>query len=172
MDPEDPLGMDAIDLVATVGGLDPVVVTLREFLHRSGAVRVCAVLAHEDEAALVDVGRLLPVEVTIGQRIVHLPHALELDAEPHPLPEVRQLPPFDVKPEAGEVHSTIGGLEHYAEAVLALARVLGPRAVAMATFSTNTPDKPLSITAREGDPLVLAIGEEDFEMEPGWPERR
>jgi hypothetical protein len=35
---------EPIDLVGSVGALDEVVVTLREFLHRSGAVRAVAVV--------------------------------------------------------------------------------------------------------------------------------
>jgi hypothetical protein len=156
-----------IELAESVGDLDQVVVTLREFLHRTGALRVVAV--RPDLEWMVDVGRLLPVEVAQGERMVHLAHSQALDAEPLPLPELRQLPKFDVLPESGEVHSTIGGLEHYAEGVRELSRVLGEGAVAVASFETNTPDLPLSISARGTDPLVLAIGEDDYEMEAGWP---
>src|SRR4051794_41906508 len=97
-----------IDLVATVGDLDPVVATLRDVLHRSGALRVVAVVDRA-EPAIVDVGRLLPVEVQVGERLVHLPHAMELDAEPIVEPALRQLPPFEVDAATGEVIGTIGG---------------------------------------------------------------
>ena len=70
-----------IDLVASVADLDPVVATLRDVLHRSGALRVVAVVDRE-EPAIVDVGRLLPVVVQVGERLMHLPHAMELDGEP------------------------------------------------------------------------------------------
>ena len=114
---------DAIDLVGSVGPLDPVVVALREFLHRSGAVRAVAVVGRDpgESPAVIDCARLTPIEVDLGDRIVHLPHAIELDAEPPPLPDVRQA--------------------------------------------------PLAITARAdgSEPIVLALGEEEFPMEPGWP---
>lgn len=159
-----------VDVVATVGALDPTVMLLREFLHRSGAIRAVAVVGLEDDVALVDVGRLLPVEVTIGERTVHLPHALQLDAAVLMVPEVRQLPAFDVDPASGEVNSPLGGLEHYAIAVRQLAGILGGDNVALASWETTTPDAPLSITARASeDALILALGEEEFEMEPGWP---
>ncbi len=159
-----------VDVVATVGALDPTVLLLREFLHRSGAIRAVAVVELEDDVALIDVGRLLPVEVTIGERVVHLPHALQLDAAVLLVPEVRQLPAFDVDPATGEVSSPLGGLEHYAIAVRQLAQILGADNVALATWETTTPETPLSITARASeDVLVLALGEEEFEMEPGWP---
>ncbi len=160
-----------VDVVATVGALDPTVMLLREFLHRSGAIRAVAVVELEDDLAIVDVGRLLPVEVTIGDRVVHLPHALQLDAAVLMVPEVKQLPAFDVNVETGEVGSPLGGLEHYAIAVRQLAGILGDQNVALASWETTTPDLPLSITARASeDAMVLAIGEEEFEMEPGWPE--
>jgi hypothetical protein len=159
-----------IDVVATVGALDPTVMLLREFLHRSGAIRAVAVVALEDDVALVDVARLQPVEVTIGERVVQLPHALQLDAAVLMVPEVKQLPAFDVDPATGEVNSPLGGLEHYAIAVRQLAQILGADNVALASWETTTPDVPLSITARASeDALILALGEEEFEMDPGWP---
>src|ERR1700754_2361845 len=100
---------EEIDLVATVGPLDAVVETLRDVLHRSGALRVAVVVdAGEDQpAALVDVGRLAPVEVRIGDRIMHLPHAIELEAESFGGGiALRQLPPFEVEPETGQVTGT------------------------------------------------------------------
>jgi len=159
-----------VDVVATVGALDSTVMLLREFLHRSGAIRVVAVVGLHDDVALVDVGRLRAVEVTIGERVVHLPHALRLDAAVLMVPEVKQLPAFDVDPSTGDVSSPLGGLEHYAIAVRQLAQLLGEENVALATWETTTPDAPLSITARASeDVLILTLGEEEFEMEPGWP---
>lgn len=159
-----------MDVVASVGALDPTVELLREFLHRSGALRAVAAVALADDLALVDVERLQPVVVTIGERIVRLPHALTLDVPVLMVPEVRQLPPFEVDAATGAVTSPLGGLEHYAIAVRELAAILGPGNVALATWETTSDDVPLSITARGGDEaLVLALGEEDFEMEPGWP---
>src|SRR3954471_14721307 len=89
---------DVPELVASVGPLDPVVVLLREFLHRSGALRAVAVVAGEpgEDPAVVDVRRLPPTEVEVAGRVVLLPHAIELDAPPPPagLPSVRQMAPF------------------------------------------------------------------------------
>lgn len=164
---------DAIDLVGSVGPLDPVVVALREFLHLSGAVRAVAVVDREagEGPAVVDCARLAPIEVDFGDRIVHLPHAIELDAEPPPLPDVRQLPAFEVNVETAEIAAPIGGVAHLAAAVRDLAAALGGRNVAMAQFATNDPAAPLAITARAdgSEPIVLALGEEEFPMEAGWP---
>jgi hypothetical protein len=157
---------EPIDVVTTVGALDAVVVLLREFLHRSGAVRAVAVVDQED-AAIVDCSRLAPIEVTIGDHSVVLPHAIELDAPALPVPEVTQLPPFEVSNERGEIASPLGGIEHYLRAVHALSAALpGERSLALATWSTTDQDAPLSITARGEEPFVVSLGDEQFEVDP------
>jgi hypothetical protein len=121
-------------------------------------------LADHDEPAVVDVGQLLPIEVQVGTRRVHLPHALELDAEPLGHVEVRQLPPFDVDPASGEVTGTIGGLHHMAGAARELAAMLGGRSVALLSLRTTTPDLLLTITARPGERTVVTLGDEEYEL--------
>ena len=165
--PEEP-----IDVVASVGPLDVTVAALREFLHRSAAIRVAAIvdLAPGEGPALIDVSRLAPTEIAMGGRVVQMPHAIELDAEVPELPDVKPLPPFEVTPQTGEVAGPIGGMEHYARAVRGLAGLLGGRNVAMVQFETNDPEHPLGITARADDPIVVSIGDDEYEMEPGWPD--
>jgi hypothetical protein len=166
---------DVVEVVASVGALDEVVALLRDYLHRTGAVRAVALVdrAPGEGPAVVDCGRLAPVEVDLGDRRVYLPHAIELDVAPPELPPLRQLPPFEVDAEAGEVAGPIGGLEHVVEGVRALAAALGGRNVALAQFETTDPDAPLTVTARAepGEPLVVALGEEEFELDAGWPRR-
>jgi hypothetical protein len=81
------------------------------------------------------------------------------------------LPPFDVDAAEAEIAAPIGGVAHLAAAVRDLAAALGGRNVAMAQFATNDPQAPLAITARAdgSEPIVLALGEEEYAMEPGWP---
>lgn len=155
-----------IDLVASVGPLDAVVETLRDVLHRSGALRVAAVVDVPDESpALVDVARLSPVEVQVGERLMHLPHAIELDAEPLGSDiELRQLPPFEVDAATGEVVGTIGGLNMLAEAMKELSRRFGGQSVAMAQYPTATRETLLTVTARSGEPVLVTLGEEEFEL--------
>ena len=164
---------EPIELVASVGPLDVVVVALREFLHRSGAVRAVAVVDREpgEGPVVVDCARLLPIEVDYGDRVVHLPHSIELDAEPPALPDVRQLPPFEVDTDKAEIAAPLGAVAHLAGAVRDLAAALGGRNVAMAQFATNDPAAPLAITARAdgSEPIVLALGDEEFPMDPDWP---
>src|SRR3954470_10163768 len=152
-----------IELVATVGPLDPVVATLRDVLHRSGALRVVAVLDTEPPA-IVDVGRLLPVEVQVGERKMHLPHAIELDAEPLGHIEARALPPFEVDASSGEVIGTIGGLDYVADIARGITGLLGGRSVALLEMPTTSAGVPLAVTARLGEPVVVTIGEQEFEL--------
>lgn len=169
---------DRIELVASAGALDAAVAALREFVHRSGALRAVGLVDRDpgEGPAVVECGRLAVIEVDFGDRIVHLPHGIELDVATPPLPDVRQLPPFDVDPVTGEVIGTIGGLDHLVGGVRGLAAALGGRNVAMAVFETTVPDMPLAITARagDGDPVVIAIGEDPanrFEWRaPGQPD--
>lgn len=159
---------EPVEVVASVGELDPTVVLLRDFLHRSGALRAVAVVERTGEGpAVVDCARLAPIEVDLGGRVVHLPHAIELDADAPPLHgDFRQLPPFEVDAATGEVRSMIGGLHHAIEQVTALAAALGGRNVALAQYPTLPPDVPLSVTARagSGEAPVIALGDEAFEL--------
>jgi hypothetical protein len=151
-----------IDLVASAGGLDPVVAALREFIHRSGALRAVAVTPD----SMVDCARMHPIEVTTQGATVALPHAIELDVgDPIAVPDVLQPPPFEVDPDALEVRSPIGVLEAMGGAVRAMATAIGPNVVVMATFPTLPPERALSITARGAEPLVYALGEELFSLD-------
>ncbi|MFM8561790.1 MAG: hypothetical protein ACKOB9_06785 [Solirubrobacterales bacterium] len=160
----------AIETVASVGVLDPAVVTLREFLHRSTAARAIAVVEREPGLgpAVIDCGRFEAIEVELGDRTVRLPHDAPRDAVAPPLPEVKPIPPFEVDPQTGEVAGTIGGLEHLVDAVGSLADALGAGSVAMAVFATTDPANPLSVSCRAGgsEPPVVAIGDEPFELPP------
>jgi len=155
---------EKIDLVATVGDLDPVVETLRVFLHDSGALRAVAVVDSQTNPAIVDVARLAPVEVTTPAGVVHLPHAIELDAQELARPRVHQLPPFDVDAEQGTVIGTMGGVDMVSDALKVLAAAFGGESVAMAQFPTSTGELQLTISVRVGEPVIVAIGDDQFEL--------
>jgi hypothetical protein len=157
---------ESIDVVLSAGELDPSIVALREFLHATSALEAQGVVDRGDDIppALVTVGRATPIEVVDGARTVHLPHAVELDAEKPGFQRVPQLPPFEVDPDEGIVSGALGGINALAESVEALARALGGRSVALAFFLTTDPDVPLGIAARDGEDTVLTIGEEQFTL--------
>jgi hypothetical protein len=69
----------------------------------------------------------------------------------------------------GEIASPLGGVEHLARAVRALVDLFPGRSVLTVAFTTTDPETPLHIAARTDDPIVLAIGDQQFEMAAGWP---
>lgn len=157
---------EGIEVVLSAGELDPIVVALREFLHRANAVQVQAVVDRGDEPpALVSCGRLEPIEVIRGDEVVHLPHGVELGHEPPAdLPTVPALPPFEVDDAEGTITGPLGGVEAVARAVQALSAHLPGRSVAVAFYPTTSPELPLGIAARVGEPVVVSIGEQQFTM--------
>lgn len=157
-----------VEVVTSAGELDVVVVLLREFLHRSGALRAVAAVDRgaDRPPAVVDCERFLPVEVDLGDRLLHLPHDAQLHVPAPELPHVHQQPAFEVDAASGTVTGAIGGLEHLALAVRALADALGGRGVALATFETTNAELPLALSARAGgaEPVVVTLGDDAFEL--------
>lgn len=157
-----------VEVVTSAGELDVVVVLLREFLHRSGALRAVAAVDRGAgiPPAVVDCGRFLPVEVDLGDRLLQLPHEVQLHVPAPSLPHIHQQPAFEVDPASGVVTGAIGGLEHLAFAVRALADALGERSVALATFETTNAELPLALSARAGgaEPVVVTIGDDAFDL--------
>jgi hypothetical protein len=142
--------------------------TLRAYVSRSGALQAVAATEHG-------------IVTCDGTGVVTVQD--HEDAESLPVPwrgaeaadlgvELKRLPPFDADAEAGEVSGVLGGLEHVAEGVLALARALGPPSVALAWLPTLDGETTLAISAREGEGLVVVIGDEQYEMDEGWPPSR
>ncbi|MCW2968402.1 MAG: hypothetical protein JWM71_2174 [Solirubrobacteraceae bacterium] len=145
--------------------VDTAVVALRNFVHLSGALRAQAVVPGEPGTppALVSCTRLGPIEVLVGERAVELAHDVELEAPTPDLGDLRALPPFEVSAERGEVAGVIGGVDMVADAMFAVAAALGPQAAVVVELDTTTPDLPLVLSARVGEPLLVTLGDESFE---------
>ena len=144
---------------------DVAVATVRAFAERSGAERVVLLL---DEGP----GAPTLIELTAaGLEIVARGHPAPepAAARPAPLPEIRRPPAsaLALDLEHGELEAPIGTVVHLAEVVLALARAAGGRSVATVDFSTRDPELPLTIAAREGEPIVLAVGDRQFLLPEG-----
>jgi hypothetical protein len=138
----------------------------REFLHRSGALRVGLVVDRGDDRdpAVVDCARLAPISVIEDGEQSELPHGAPLLVAPPPLPEVRQVFGIQADPVAGTVAAPPGAVELLGRALLGVAELLGGRSIAAADFETIDPDTPLGLAARGGEPLVALVGEEQFEL--------
>jgi hypothetical protein len=148
-----------------------IVVTLRRFVRASGALEATLLLDQGAEllVLVVECPAVGPVLLAEGEDAVQL-DADRLAAEPLPLPEVKTLPPFEVDAVRAEITAPLGGVEHQARAVRELAEAFPGRSVLSVKFATTDVETPLTIVARAGDPLVLALGaEEQFEMPAGWP---
>jgi hypothetical protein len=146
------------------------VVTLRAFTAASGAASALLVLDQGEgiPPLLAQCPADGPVTLSEGEDTVAL-DADRLAAAPLPLPDVRALPPFDVDALRAEITAPLGGIEHLARAVRELADAFPGRSVLTVTFATSDEDTPLHLSARTGDPLVLGLGDEQFEMDSRWP---
>jgi hypothetical protein len=142
--------------------LPVVLATVDDFAARAGAERVVVLLdaepplmveRSEEEGALA-----------VTQREETRPAAPARGIAPLGLPDLRAVPAstLSANPDTGELEAPLGAVQQLVDSVLALARVLGGRSVATATFPTRDPDTPLTIAAREGEPVVLEIAGRHF----------
>jgi hypothetical protein len=147
------------------------VATARAFAAAAGAERVVLLVDRGDDrpAAMVECDELGAVEVAEDEDRWALEPGTPVGAQPRPLPELRPPPPtalyFD--PETAELEAPLGAVANLARGVLALAAALGGRSVASVDFPTRDPQLALTIAGRDGDPVVVAAGEQRFELPPG-----
>jgi hypothetical protein len=145
--------------------------TVRAFSERSRAERVVLLvdLGDEHPPAMLDCAPGGALELTDAGAMWRVPADVEAGARPRPLPDVRPPPPtaLSLDPETGQLEAPLGVVANLAGAVLALARAFGGRSVATADFTTRDPDVPLTIAAREGEPVVVAAGDHRFTLPAG-----
>lgn len=143
---------------------------VREFLHRAGALRVTVLVDRGPARSPMVVDALddgtLEVELGPGEE------GPGQDGAPAavPVPDVRAMPPLHVTRTAEGVDLPLVQLAYLAGHVRAFAQALGGRSVATVHLATSDPALPLVIGAREGEPLVVVLGEEAFPLPDGWPE--
>lgn len=143
--------------------LELAVALSREVLHRTGALRVSMALDHA-EPAIVECERLRAIVVRDADGERTLPHDAAAGVTLPPLPVMRQLPPFQADVDSGEVAGVLGGLEHLGRAIREVAGLLGGRSVVAADFETDDPDIPLGIAGRPGEPVIVLLGEHEYEL--------
>ena len=144
------------------------IATVRAFGERSDAGRVVLLIdrGDDDPPTMIDREADGSIELTDAAEPVTIPaHAL-VPAEPRGLPELRPAPPASIRadPETGELAAPIGAIANLGYGVLGLARAFGGRSVASADFATHDPQLSMTIVAREGEPLLLAVGDGRFEL--------
>ena len=142
------------------------VATVRAFAAASGAERVVLLIDQGEDApaAMLDADGDGAVQINDAGQEFEVPADTPLGAPPRPLPALRQVPATAVAldPDTGELEAPLGTIANLGEAVLGLAAAFGGRSVATAEFATRDPRLPITIAAREGEPLVLAAGNRRF----------
>ena len=140
--------------------------TVRAFAQGAGAERVAVLLDPANGGAPVLVERLEDGGLEIADGETTLPFAPDTEVAPLPLPPLRPVPASAISadPDTGELAAPLGGIQLLADSVLALARAVGGRSVATATFATADPSMPLTLAAREGEDVVLELGGRHFSL--------
>ena len=138
-----------------------VLATVQDFADRSGADRV-VVLLDAEPPLMVERREDGALEVLQGEEPRPVPPTG--GQAPLPLPDMRPVPAtaLSADPESGELAAPLGAVQMMVDSVLALARVLGGRSVATATFATRDREIPLTVAARDGEPVVLEIAGRHF----------
>lgn len=149
--------------------LDLAIALARELLHATGALRVNVALDARPPA-IVECERLRAIVVHDSDGSAReLPHDAAGEVALPELPLMRRLPAFEVDPAEGRVAGVLGGLEMLGRAVRDIAALLPGASVVAADFETSDPTTPLGLAGRAGEPLVVLIGEHEFELEVDQP---
>jgi hypothetical protein len=142
------------------------VATVRAFAQKAGALRVVLLVDSGDGSAatMLDCNADGGLELAEQDARWSVPAGTPVTAPPRPLPELRPPPPtaLAIDPDSGELEAPLGVVANLARGVLGLAAAFGGRSVATADFATRDPGTPITIAAREGEPLVLAAGDRRF----------
>ena len=123
-------------------------------------------IALDDEPpAVVSCERFGAIVVHEHDAELALDHDAGAAAELPELPLMRRLAPFEVDAETGAVAGVLGGLEMLGRAVRELAALLPGESVVAAEFETTDPEAPLGLAGRAGEPVVVLLGEHEFELD-------
>ena len=144
--------------------------TVRDFADRTQAVRVAVVLDRGPDrlAPTIEAEPGEPVTFAQGEEHFLVPNVDLNGVEPlhvH-LPIAVPTSALEVNTTTGEVEAPIGLLGAVADGVRALAEAMGGRSVAHAEFTTRS-GQVIALAARAGEPVVVTVGEEQFEVPDG-----
>jgi len=146
------------------GDRDLAVALARELLHATGALRVSVAL-DASTPAVVSCERFGAIVVSEEGAERELPHDAASDVVLPELPLMRQLPPFEVDAETGKVAGVLGGLEMLGRVTREIAGLLPGESVVAAEYETTDPASPLGLAGRPGEPVVVLLGEHEFELD-------
>jgi hypothetical protein len=143
------------------------IATVRAFAEESGAERVAVVLdAGGGEAVLLECLPGEALELTVGEDAYVIPPDATAAVVPLAV-DIPRSPPataVEVDVELEQILAPIGVLPALADGVMSLARALGGRTIAAADFPTREPERPMTIAARDGEGVVVAVGDTQFEL--------
>jgi len=151
--------------------LATVAATLRELVERADALRAILVLDRGKDGLplLVEVNGEGSAEVTEGESSRALAANAIEKAVALPLPELRGFAPMEVDVAAGRLTGPLGALDHLGRAVRDAAALFPGRSVLTVGFATTDAEVPLFLAAREGEPMVMALGDAQYELPEGFP---
>ena len=146
------------------------VATVRAFQSAAAAERVVVLIDRGEDrpATMIEGAPTGAVAIVEEGTVIEIDPDTPPGAAPHALPELRPAPPtaLAMDPETGELEAPLGTVPNLARGVLALATAFGGRSVASVDCAPRDPALPMTIAAREGEPLVVAAGESRFELPP------
>ncbi|MDX6680142.1 MAG: hypothetical protein QOG94_181 [Solirubrobacteraceae bacterium] len=163
-DREAPGDREPRGLLTPARELDLAIALARELLHGTAALRVSIALDAEPPA-VIECARFGAIVVHEHDAELQLAHDPGAGAVLPELPLMRPLPTFEVDAETGSVAGTLGGLEMLGRAVRELAALLPGASVVAAQFETTDPGCPLGLAGRPGEPVVVLLGEHEFELD-------
>jgi hypothetical protein len=155
------------DALMALARLSEEVATVRVFRERSGANHVSLLVeAAHGETVMVECDATGAIEITEGDDVALIGANEAIPGPIRALPDIRPIPATAIHLDAitGELAAPIGTVDHLAEIVLALASAFGGLTVAAAEFATHDPSLPITFAAREGEPVVLSAGDEQYEL--------
>lgn len=147
------------------------VATLHTLLAGMDALRAVLLLDRGEgfEPAVVDCAADGSAEVEEFGEARALGPADWLDAAPLDLPPLAAPPELIVDLGEGTVMTPLGILDGTARTVRAAAELFPGGSVLTVGFATTESEVPLFIAARRGEPLVVSLGEAEYEMPADWP---
>jgi hypothetical protein len=158
------LDVEAPDLARSVA-------TLRELVAGMDALRAVLLLDRGEglEPAVVDCAADGSAEVEEYGEARALDPSAWAGVAPLELPHLAAPPELNVDLAQGTVMTPLGILDGTARTVRAAAELFPGQSVLTVGFATSEPAAPLFLAVRRGEPLVVSLGEAEYEMPADWP---